>query len=96
MCDDNGKNFIATLYNVLLAPDLCNRLFSIIELMNAGYNFLFRKGFCTVLYDIFENYYIYNFMNSIVVLCQSDTSLYSGGFPKYTITIEASFLYCNK
>ena len=27
MCDDNGKTFIATLYNVLLAPDLCNRLF---------------------------------------------------------------------
>ena len=23
MCDDNGKLFIATLYNVLLAPDLC-------------------------------------------------------------------------
>ena len=22
MCDDNGKSFIATLYNVLLAPDL--------------------------------------------------------------------------
>ena len=27
MCDDNGKKFIATLYNVLLAPDLCDRLF---------------------------------------------------------------------
>ena len=27
MCDDNGKTFIATLYNVLLAPDLCDRLF---------------------------------------------------------------------
>ena len=27
ICDDNGKTFIATLYNVLLAPDLCNRLF---------------------------------------------------------------------
>ena len=22
MCDDNGKKFIATLYNILLAPDL--------------------------------------------------------------------------
>ena len=30
MCDDNGKTFVATLYNVLLAPDLCDRLFSII------------------------------------------------------------------
>ena len=35
MCDDNRKTFIATLYNVLLAPDLCDRLFSIITLMNA-------------------------------------------------------------
>ena len=27
MCNDNGKNFIATLYNVLFAPELCGRLF---------------------------------------------------------------------
>ena len=27
MCDDNRKTFVATLYNVLLAPDLCDRLF---------------------------------------------------------------------
>ena len=36
ICNDNRKTFIATLYNVLLAPDLCDRLFSIIALMNAG------------------------------------------------------------
>ena len=24
MCDDNGKPFIATFHNVLLAPDLCD------------------------------------------------------------------------
>ena len=48
MCDDNGKIFIATLYNVLLAPDLCNRLLSIIMLMNSGHTCLFHKGFCTV------------------------------------------------
>ena len=48
MCDDNGKIFIATLYNVLLAPDLCGRLFSIITLMNAGHTCLFHKGFCMV------------------------------------------------
>ena len=29
-CDNNGDPFIATLHNILLAPDLCNRLFSII------------------------------------------------------------------
>ena len=48
MCDDNGKNFIAALYNVILAPDLCDRLFSIITLMNTGHYCLFYTGFCTV------------------------------------------------
>ena len=50
MCDDNGKSFIATLYNVILAPDLCHRLFLIIMLMNAGHICLFHKGFCTVYF----------------------------------------------
>ena len=50
MYDDNGKTFIATLYNVLLAPDLCDRLFSIITLMNAKHTCLFHKGFCTVYF----------------------------------------------
>ena len=50
MCDGNRKTFIATLYNVLLAPDLCDRLFSIIKLMNAGNTFLFHKGVCTVYF----------------------------------------------
>ena len=27
MCNDNRKSFIATLYKVILAPDLCDRLF---------------------------------------------------------------------
>ena len=35
MCDDNRKSFIATLHNVLLAPDLCEKIFSIITLMNS-------------------------------------------------------------
>ena len=34
MYDDNGDPFIATLYNVLLAPDLCDGLFSVITLIN--------------------------------------------------------------
>ena len=34
MCDDNGDPFIAMLHNVLLAPYLCDGLFSIITLMN--------------------------------------------------------------
>ena len=50
MCDDNGKTFIATLYYVLLAPDLCDRLFPIIMLMNAGHICTFHKGFCTVYF----------------------------------------------
>ena len=41
MCDDNGDTFIATLHNVLLAPDLCNRLFFIITLMNLAKTCLF-------------------------------------------------------
>ena len=54
MCDDNGKTFIATLYNVLLAPDLRDRLFSIITLMNAGNTCIFHKGFCTVYLGAME------------------------------------------
>ena len=50
ICDDNGNTLIATLYNVLLALDLCDRLFSIITLMNAGHTCLFLKGFCTVYF----------------------------------------------
>ena len=50
MSDNNGKTFVATLYNVLLAPDLCDRLFSIIMLMNSGHTCLFHKVFCTVYF----------------------------------------------
>ena len=55
MCDDNGKKFVATLYNVLLAPDLCDRLFSIVALMNAGNKCLFHEGFCTVYFGAKED-----------------------------------------
>ena len=55
MFDDNGETFIAALYNVLLAPDLCDRLFSIITLMNAGHACLFHKGFCTVYFGAKED-----------------------------------------
>ena len=50
MCDDNGYPFIAMLHNVLLAPDLCDRLFPIITLLNSGHTCLFHKGFCTVYF----------------------------------------------
>ena len=50
MCDNNGKTFIAKLYNILLAPDLCDRLFSIVTLINAVHTCLFHKGFCTVYF----------------------------------------------
>ena len=55
MCDDNGKTFVANLYNVILAPDLCDRLFYIITLMNAGHTCLFHKGFCTVYFGAKED-----------------------------------------
>ena len=50
MCDNNGYTFIATLHNVLLALELCDRLFSIITLMNSGHTCLFHKSFsrCTL------------------------------------------------
>ena len=48
LCDDNKYPFITTFKNVLLAPDICNRLFSIIISMNLVHTCLFRKGFCTV------------------------------------------------
>ena len=50
MCDNNVKTFVVTLYKVLLAPDLCDKFFSIITIMNAGHTCLFNKGFCTVYF----------------------------------------------
>ena len=55
MCDDNRKPFIATLHNVLLAPDLCNRLFLIIKLINSGQTCIFHKGFFTLYFGAKEN-----------------------------------------
>ena len=51
MRENNGKSFIAMLYNILLSPNLCDRLFSIIMLMNLGNTWLFHKGFCTVFFS---------------------------------------------
>ena len=50
MCDHNRDNFIATLHNVILALDLCDRLFSITTLMNLGLTCLFHKEFFTVYF----------------------------------------------
>ena len=55
MCDDNGKPFIATLHNVILEPELCNRLFSIITLMNSGHTCIFHKVFCTLYFGSKDN-----------------------------------------
>ena len=46
MCNDNGDHFIAKLHNVILAPDLFNRLFLIVMFMNLGHTCLFHKCFC--------------------------------------------------
>ena len=48
MCDDDGYPFITTLHNVILAPDICDGLFSIIRLMNLGHTCSFYKGFWTL------------------------------------------------
>ena len=42
MRDENGKPFIAILNKVLLSPDLCDRLFSIILLMNLVHTCIFH------------------------------------------------------
>ena len=54
MCDDNGDPFITTLHNIILAPNLCDRIFSIITLLNLGHTCLFHKGFCTVYFGAIE------------------------------------------
>ena len=46
---------ITTLNNILLEPDLCDRLFSIIKLINSEHPRLFHKGFCTVYFGAKEN-----------------------------------------
>ena len=50
MCDNNRDPFIATWYNALLSPDLCDRLFSIITLINLVHTFLMHKGFFMVYF----------------------------------------------
>ena len=50
MYNNNGNNFIAMLHDVLLAPDLCDRLFLIIKLIHLGHTYLFHKGFYTVYF----------------------------------------------
>ena len=55
MFEGNGETFIATLYNALLAPDWCDRVSSIITLMNAGNTCLLHKGFCTVYFGAKED-----------------------------------------
>ena len=56
MCGNKGKKFVAALYNVLLAPDLCDRLFLIITLMNEGHMCIFHKEFCTVYFGAKEDW----------------------------------------
>ena len=50
MCDNNGDPFVATLHNILLAPNSCDELFPIIALINLGHTCLLQKGFCTVYF----------------------------------------------
>ena len=55
MCKDNGNLLIATLHKVLLAPDLCDRIFSIIMLMRSVHNCIFQKGFYIIYFGAKEN-----------------------------------------
>ena len=56
MCNDKGYNIITTFHNILLAQDLCNRLFSIIRLLNSGHTlFILQKVLHSVLWKQGEN-----------------------------------------
>ena len=48
ICDVNRDIFIATFKNVLLAPDLCDKIFSMIFLLNPRHTCLFHKWLCKV------------------------------------------------
>ena len=50
MCNNNGKTFIATLHNVIIAPDLYDRLFPIITSINSVHTCLSHKEVCTVYF----------------------------------------------
>ena len=54
MCNNHRYPFIAKSHNVLLAPDLCDGLFSIITLINSGHTCLFHKGFRMVYFGAKE------------------------------------------
>ena len=54
ICDDNIDTIIAILHNILLAPDLCDSIFSIIMLLHLGNTCLFYKGFFTVYFGAKE------------------------------------------
>ena len=45
MCDDNGKKFFSTLYNVLLAPDLWNKVSPLIIPLSS-HIFIRTEPFC--------------------------------------------------
>ena len=47
MHNDNGEPFITTLYKVLFDQDLCDKLISIIKLMNLVHTWIFHKRFYT-------------------------------------------------
>ena len=55
ICNNHEDPVIATLHNVLLSPYLCDRLFSIITLMNSGHTCLFYKEFFIVYLGEKEN-----------------------------------------
>ena len=46
---DYGKPFVATLYNLLLTPYLCDQMCSVITPINMVHTYLFHKGLCKVL-----------------------------------------------
>ena len=54
MCDNNGKSFIATLYNISSDTEFCNWSFFHYHVNELKTQLTFYKGFCTVFFSANE------------------------------------------
>ena len=72
MCDNNRDPFIAMLYNVLLALDLCDGLFSIITLIKLGHPYFSTKKIHGVLWSTRDK------CGYITTYCTKETCILGG------------------
>ena len=46
----NRDTFIVILHTILFVPDICDKLYTKIELMNQVHTYIFQKGVCMVYF----------------------------------------------